>query len=133
MSILIREPGDWKESWENFKPKELSCSHCKQLMIHAGLMNLLQKARGVLGPLSISSGYRCPAHNAVISSTGKTGPHTTGMAVDILTSNSQERKQLIDYFANKVTGLGIAKSFIHIDLLTAEEGFEVRPNCWIYK
>ena len=29
-------------------------------------------------------------------------------------------------------GLGIAKTFIHIDLLYEEDGFEMRPNCWIY-
>ena len=42
------------------------------------------------------------------------------------------RKQLIDYFADKVTGLGIAKTFIHIDILYEEDGFGMRPNCWIY-
>jgi hypothetical protein len=39
---------------------------------------------------------------------------------------------LITYFAPKVTGLGIAKSFIHIDLLTEEDGFAARPNSWVY-
>ena len=38
---------------------------------------------------------------------------------DLHVSNSQHRKQLIDYFTNKVTGLGIAKTFIHIDILTS--------------
>ena len=28
--------------------------------------------------------------------------------------------------------LGIAKSFIHIDLLYEEDGFEMRPNSWVY-
>ena len=41
-------------------------------------------------------------------------------------------KQLIDYFADKVTGLGIAKTFIHIDILCEEDGFEMRPNSWVY-
>ena len=41
-------------------------------------------------------------------------------------------KQLIDHFATKVTGLGVAKSFIHIDNLTAEQGFDMRPNAWKY-
>ena len=41
-------------------------------------------------------------------------------------------KQLIDWFATKVTGLGIAKSFIHIDNLTADDGFDMRPNAWKY-
>ena len=132
MSIYVSEPGDWKESWENFKPEELSCSHCGELKIHENIMDLLQEAREVLGPLSITSGYRCPEHNNKISSTGLSGPHTTGKAIDIHVSNSQHRKQLIDYFADKVTGLGIAKTFIHIDILYEEDGFEMRPNCWVY-
>ena len=95
-------------------------------------MDLLQEARGELGPLKITSGYRCSEHNSKISKTGPTGPHTTGAAVDIGVDNSQHRKQLIDYFTNKVTGIGIAKSFIHIDLLSDEDGFSMRPNAWKY-
>ena len=132
MSIYVREPGEWKESWENFKPEELSCSHCGALNIHEDIMDLLQEARGVLGPLSITSGYRCPEHNNKISSTGLSGPHTTGKAIDISVRDSQHRKLLIDYFAPQVQGLGIAKSFIHIDLLYEEDGFEMRPNSWVY-
>ena len=132
MSTYISEPGNWDQSWENFKPEELSCSHCGELKIHADLMDLLQEARGVLGPLSITSGYRCSEHNATVSKTGPNGPHTTGRAVDISVRDSQHRKQLIDYFAPEVTGLGIAKSFIHIDLLYEEDGFEMRPNSWVY-
>ena len=132
MSIYVREPGDWKESWVNFKPDEFRCSHCGTLEIHEDLLDLLQEAREALGPLTINSCYRCPAHNSNVSKTGPSGPHTTGKAADIHVSNSQHRKQLIDYFADKVTGLGIAKTFIHIDLLYDEDGFDMRPNCWIY-
>ena len=130
--MIISEHSNWNSNWVNFKPEELECSHCQTLMIHSGLMNLIQKARDNLGPLSITSGYRCSDHNDKVSSTGPTGPHTTGMAADISVKDSQHRKQLITYFANKVTGLGIAKSFIHIDLLDSDHGFEMRPNCWVY-
>ena len=132
MSIYVREPGDWKESWENFKPDEFRCSHCGTLEIHEDIVDLLQEAREALGTLTITSAYRCPIHNSAVSKTGPSGPHTTGKAVDIHVSNSQHRKQLIDYFTDKVTGLGIAKTFIHIDLLYDEDGFDMRPNCWVY-
>ena len=132
MSTYVREPGDWKESWVNFKPDEFRCSHCGSLEVHEDLLDLLQEARETLGTLTITSAYRCPIHNSAVSKTGPGGPHTTGKAVDIHVSNSQHRKQLIDYFADKVTGLGIAKTFIHIDILYDEDGFEMRPNCWIY-
>ena len=134
MSIFVREPGDWDPSWENFKPEEFRCSHCQALNIHSDIMDLLQVAReeGGLGPINITSGYRCGLHNSQVSKTGLSGPHTTGKAVDISVRDSQHRKQLITYFAPIVTGLGIAKSFIHIDLLSKEDGFEMRPNCWVY-
>ena len=129
---MIREPGDWQEDWCNFTPDEFRCSCCNRLEISSDIMDLLQTARNELGPLTITSAYRCPDHNSKVSSTGPSGPHTTGMAVDIHVSNSQHRKQLIDYFTNKVTGLGVAKTFLHIDLLTYEHGFEMRPNAWKY-
>ena len=132
MSIFVSEPGDWNQSWVNFKPEELQCSHCQALKIHVGIMNGLQEARSDLGPLSITSGYRCNIHNNSVSKTGPNGPHTTGKAIDISVRDSQHRKKLITYFAPRVTGLGIAKSFIHIDLLTVDDGFEMRPNSWVY-
>jgi len=131
MSTYIREPGDWKEEWVNFKIDEFKCSCCGLVDIHSDLLDLLQNARNTLGSLQITSAYRCPEHNNNVSSTGLSGPHTTGKSVDIHVSNSQQRKQLIDYFTSKVTGLGIAKTFIHIDILTSDE-VPHRPNCWIY-
>ena len=95
------------------------------------MLDLIQEARNELGPLSINSGYRCSTHNASVSSTGPNGPHTTGNSVDIGVKNSQHRKQLIDYFTNKVSGLGIAKTFIHIDIISSDE-LAHRPNAWIY-
>ena len=129
---IITDPGNWNEEWCNFTPDEVKCQHCGKLKIDEELMDLIQEARETLGPLTITSGFRCSEHNNNISSTGPTGPHTTGKAIDIATKSSQQRKELIDYFASKVSGLGIAKSFIHIDLLTSEDGFDARPNSWIY-
>ena len=130
--MIIDEHNNWNSNWVNFKPEEFECSHCNVLKISSDLMDFLQTARDDLGPLSITSAYRCQDHNNSVSKTGPNGPHTTGKAVDISVKDSQHRKQLITYFASKVTGLGIAKSFIHIDLLNADDGFEMRPNSWVY-
>ena len=129
---MITSQENWQQDWCNFTPDEVKCSHCGELKINSDIMDLLQQARNDLGPLSITSGYRCSEHNNNISSTGLNGPHTTGKALDISVKDSKHRKELITYFAPKVTGLGIAKSFIHIDLLNADDGFEVRPNSWVY-
>ena len=132
MSTYIREQSDWKEKWKNFNLDEFKCKcGCDHVSIHSDLLDLLQTARNILGPIQITSAFRCPEHNDKVSSTGLSGPHTTSKAVDIHVSNSQHRKELIDYFAPKVTGLGIAKTFIHIDILSPEE-LSHRPNCWLY-
>ena len=128
----ITSQENWHEDWCNFTPDEVKCQHCGELKIDEELMDLVQDARETLGPLRITSGYRCSEHNNNISSTGPNGPHTTGKSLDIAVKSSQQRKELIDYFATKVSGLGIAKSFIHIDLLTDDDGFDARPNCWTY-
>jgi len=132
MSTYIREQSDWKVSWKNFNLDEFKCKcGCGNVSVHSDLLDLLQTARNNIGAIQITSSYRCPEHNNKVSSTGEDGPHTTSKAVDIHVSNSQHRKQLIDYFTNKVTGLGIAKTFIHIDILTSDE-VPHRPNCWLY-
>ena len=132
MSTYVREPGDWKEKWVNFSLDEFKCQcGCGHASVHSDLLDLLQTARDKLGPLTITSAYRCPDHNDKVSSTGLSGPHTTSKACDLHVSNSQHRKKLIDYFANKVTGLGIAKTFIHIDIIDPED-LTHRPNAWIY-
>ena len=132
MSIYINEQSEWKTEWKNFALDEFKCSCCSKVKIDAAMIDLVQSARDELGPLSITSAYRCPSHNASVSSTGEAGPHTTGHSLDISVKDSQHRKQLIDWFATKVTGLGIAKSFIHIDNLTSDNGFDMRPNAWKY-
>jgi len=132
MSTYIREQSDWMEKWKNFSLDEFKCKcGCGNVSVHSDLLDLLQTARNNIGAIQITSAYRCPEHNDSVSSTGSSGPHTTSKAVDIHVSNSQHRKQLIDYFTNKVTGLGIAKTFIHIDILTSDE-IPHRPNCWLY-
>ena len=132
MSTYIREQSDWKEEWKNFNLDEFKCKcGCGNVSVYSDLLDLLQTARDIIGPIQITSAFRCNEHNDSVSSTGLSGPHTTSKAVDIHVSNSQHRKQLIDYFTNKVTGLGIAKTFIHIDILTSDE-VPHRPNCWLY-
>ncbi len=133
MSIYIKEQSEWMAKWKNFKLDEFKCKcGCEEVKVDAAMLDLVQEARDELGPLSITSAYRCPSHNSSVSSTGENGPHTTGHALDIAVKDSRHRKQLIDFFATKVTGLGVAKTFIHIDNLTDEHGFEMRPNAWKY-
>ena len=46
--------------------------------------NVLQKLRNKLGPIRITSGYRSPALNKVLSGTAKKSQHMEGKAADII-------------------------------------------------
>lgn len=121
----------------SFTVAEMRC-HCgcgKADMDHAFMLKL-QAVRDVVGPLVVSSGYRCPEHNAAVSSTGLNGPHTTGKAVDVRCYGTKAHEVLMQALFHTFTGIGVAQKgpygprFIHMDTLTPDEG--PRPNIWSY-
>lgn len=126
---------------EYFKPSEFAC-RCGECGSDGNEMSLdfvnkLNALRIRVGfPLVITSGYRCPAHNTQVSTTGEDGPHTTGHAADISVMGAKAHKLLEKIsFDGWFTGIGLnqkgthAKRFIHLDDL---EGDRPRPNVWTY-
>ena len=74
---------DWS-LYEDFSQAEFACHCCGACEMQPEFMGALQALRDALGfAMPVSSGYRCPAHNCAVSSTGEDGPHTTGLAADI--------------------------------------------------
>lgn len=100
-----------------FKPEEFKCKcGCGRSEMMPSTLDKLDKARELAGiPFKITSGYRCPSHNAQVSKVEESA-HTNGYAVDIESSLSVNRfhivKALLDVGFNRI---GIAKSFIHAD------------------
>ena len=88
------------------------------------LVKTLDEIREVYGkPIIINSGYRTEAHNAKVGgkmpdANGIGGSsHLKGLAVDIHCTTSQERHDLLQLFLlHNITRIGIAKTFIHIDV-----------------
>ena len=86
-------------------------------------------------PIALSSAYRCPDHNAKVSSTGRTGPHTTGKAVDIRCSGDIAYRVLTLAAELGFRGIGVSQKgnhgsrFIHIDDIEDET---IRPWVWSY-
>ena len=119
--------------YKYFTEDELRCKcGCGQSKMDSFFMEDLDDLREALGePIIITSGYRCPDHNDKVSSTGRSGPHTTGKAVDIKGGS----KKKYDIFKNLnidiIKRIGISKTFIHIDSLTKEEGFP-EEVIWTY-
>lgn len=127
------------EFWDDieyFVAEEFNCLCCGENNMKHSFMLQLDHLRGFCGfPFVISSGYRCPEYNDRVSSTGKTGPHTTGRAADILVSGSRTHALLINLHRVSITGVGVAQKgdhatrFIHVD--TLDHG-DTRPTCWSY-
>jgi uncharacterized protein YcbK (DUF882 family) len=97
----------------------------------------LDALRELLGhPLVISSGYRCPEHNRVVSTTGLDGPHTTGLAADLRCYGAEAWKLLSGAMRLEFRGIGVSQRsgdvgarFIHLDMMPAGE---LRPRVWSY-
>ena len=119
-----------------FSLDEFACKHCHQNLIDPVFVQELDDLRHQLGfPLVISSGYRCPEHNAKVSSTGRTGPHTTGRAADIAVTHGRAYEVLQTALLMKFTGIGVNQKgtarFIHLDNLPNAPG-QPRPTVWSY-
>ncbi len=126
--------------WEHFTEEELTCRcGCGQQKMNADFMEKLERLRKFCGfALPINSGYRCPDHNAKVSKTGRTGPHTTGRAVDIKCTGAAmlhilDAARRLGVF----TGFGFNQKgdhdgrFLHLDDLREPED-KPRPWSWTY-
>lgn len=102
----------------------LKCPCCGERGMNERFMMMLDELRAGVGfAFNITSGFRCPDYNSKLSSTGRTGPHTYGRAVDI--SATSRQKYLIMAAARDFgwSRFGIGKNFIHVDSLNEADGF----------
>lgn len=98
-------------------------------------LETLEEIREALGiPLYVTSGYRCPEYNMLVSNTGRKGPHTTGKAVDIAIAGTHAYKLVSVAMYHGIQGIGVKQHgsygsrFIHLDQLFNE----YRPRIWSY-
>lgn len=68
-----------------FRLDEFRCKcGCGQVRVASGLVLLLDVVRGILGyPLTVTSGFRCPARNAKVGG-AENSRHMIGCAADIV-------------------------------------------------
>ena len=122
-------------SWPNFTFDEMACKGSGECEMNPEFMDRLQALRDALGvPLPVTSGYRSREYNARVSTTGRTGPHTTGRAADIHIAGADAHKLIGLAYELGFTGFGVKQSgpwagrFIHLDDLQGEK----RPRVWSY-
>lgn len=118
------------EEWPNFSRNELCCTCCGKTNPNPAfvrLMNKVQDLRYELGPLTVTSAYRCPEHPKEVSKS-KPGQHAIA-AIDIACRGSQAHQLLKLALTAGFTGIGIQQKgearFIHLDLRD-------NPTIWSY-
>lgn len=123
--------------WPHVDPiAEWACKGTGQILVDTEFLDLFERLRAQFGgPLPITSGYRSPAHNAAVSTTGTTGPHTTGRAVDVAIRGAAAYRLLGIALGLGYTGIGVSQTgptrFMHLDTLDDGPG-SPRPTIWSY-
>jgi uncharacterized protein YcbK (DUF882 family) len=106
---------------EHFTAAEFACPcpDCAINYIDYDLVNKLELLRVALGPLKITSGYRCPSHNKTVGGVPDSA-HQAGMAADVQPVHIS--KEAIDALFEKSTELfdnigdGRRLYFVHVDV-----------------
>lgn len=113
--------------YTNFKRTDFACKCCGKNLIHDDLIIRLQALRSVLKtPLIVSSGYRCPKHNASAAVGGRPySMHLKGLAVDLKTTLPQIRP-IMEVAPILFNGIGLYAPGhkIHLDI-------RQQPRLWI--
>lgn len=105
--------------WPNFSIPELSCrcdgKFCKGEYWHSPeFLDALEALRKrVCRPLIINSGHRCAQWNAAVGGAPRS-MHKT-IAVDVSLTHQDRLPLLTEAEATGFTGIGLAKTFIHLD------------------
>lgn len=110
-------------TWEEIRCK---CGECDGGDITQATTLLFEKIRSVCTmcaghdvPITVNSGYRCPAHNCKVAHTGEHGPHTKGIALDLACPAGMTLDEFhgVCLACNPEGGVGFyrGKKFIHVD------------------
>lgn len=112
---------------KNFKQHELACKcGCGVNRIKKEALDKLQAIRDELGPLTLTSAYRC-ANHPVEARKARPGQHNHGHAFDISAPDGSMKFKIIEVaLKHGATGIGIHKNFIHVDWR------ESTPVAWLY-
>lgn len=111
-----------------FDIKEFACKETGELSMDFAFIMKLNELREVCGfPFVITSGYRSVKHSAEASKPNGGGTHTQGIAADIAVNGGAQRFTILQHALELgFTGIGVAKTFIHVDMR------DTTPVVWSY-
>ena len=115
---------------EHFSSVEFQCGDgCGLCTIDLQLVQQLEGARRLLGrPIHITSGVRCPAHNARVGG-ARESAHMLGLAADLACPTPYDRYDLLmALLTMSFRRIGIGKDFLHVDI----DRTKPTDLCWLY-
>ena len=98
-----------------------------------GFLQMLDDARGIAGiPFNITSGYRTKNRNKLVGGV-QNSSHLIGKACDISVQSGNERYIILNALIKSgFRRLGVAKTFIHCDNDSLEQGGTKTNSIWTY-
>ena len=120
----------WEERMSDFKYFKLSDFNCQETgenEMDLDFIMSLDELREACGfPFIITSGYRSPRHS-LEAKKDVPGQHAEGIAADIAVNGGAQRWTIVTKAIEQgFTGIGVAKTFIHVDRRTSP------PMLWTY-
>tara|TARA_R110002073_G_scaffold59533_1_gene149942 strand:+ start:290 stop:631 length:342 start_codon:yes stop_codon:yes gene_type:complete len=112
---------------KHFKVEEFDCTHTGKNEMDESFLAKVDLLRSACGfSFTVTSGYRDVTHpNEVNKEHG--GTHTKGIAADIRVRGGVQRRRIIEEALRLgFTGIGVAKSFVHVDTRNTV------PVIWVY-
>lgn len=132
-NYYIWDKGEETPLSPHFSTKEMNCRcdfpSCQEQRISITLINQLEQVRNAVGPITITSAYRCPEKqqqlrdSGIETAVGKSS-HELGNAVDMKCGKMWRLEEECD---KVFKAMGVANSFIHVD--TRDE----KIRRWRYK
>jgi len=105
-----------------FDCQETGCNRMENEFIDA--LDELREACGF--SFTITSGYRDPSHS-IEAKKSTPGAHAQGIAADIKVTGGAQRMAIVEQAVKLgFTGIGVAKTFVHVDKRTTT------PVLWCY-
>jgi len=100
--------------WPNFTPAEIACPCCGEIYIDPEALDSLQRMRGILGgPLRVTSGHRCAAHNKAVD--GASHSVHLALAFDLALSIHPRHRLLAAARQAGFLRFGLMEKGLHVD------------------
>ena len=114
----VKRDGESKVS-KHFRVREFASKDgADKVLIDDDLVKLLENIREASGgkSVTINSGYRSPEHNKAVGGVSNS-QHVKGTAADIVVADTDPLTvgQIAEYYLNTKGGIGVYKSFTHVD------------------